>query len=103
MIAFTGRVAVYFNRHSLDGLVWCLALRRPSRGGDVIETVFELAVRGIEIRGAELVTHYEPQITLAGERRHDGPPSAWQEGWASVELTEDGRAILKPARSVVTG
>ncbi len=83
---FSGNIRVYFNRHSLDGFVW------------IVATDFcEVAIKQVVLAGAFLSTKYDPNKTPAeGVRRHDGPPSAYFEGFADVEITEDSIANVRP-------
>lgn len=88
LLSYTGLVRVYWNRHGTD-LKWCLA-SPPPHDASPHAVRWELAVSTIDIRGASLSTRYEPKPT---DDHDDGRPSAWLEGFATVEVL-GGVAIL---------
>jgi hypothetical protein len=80
-VTYTGPFLVFFNRHADAPRVWTIAA--PGRA-------WEVNVATIEIETV-LTTRYQPQPARAD---HDGPPSAWFEGYGVVAVDAAGRATI---------
>lgn len=79
-----GCYRLYFNRHGVVPLVWCVA---PDGGG------WELAVKSVEIT-APCATVYTPKPAADDE---DGQPSAWIRVEGVLTVDADGHATVGPA------
>ena len=83
-LTYTGAFSVYFNRHVDAPRVWIVA---------AVDRAWEVNVVSVAIN-VPIVTKYDP---APHRPDHDGPPSAWFEGYGVVVVDVEGRATIGSA------
>lgn len=84
-LIYTGHMRLHYNRHGAAPLLWCVS----------VADSWEVAVRDIVVRGADVASVYAPK-PVADE--DDGKPSAWFSVYGRLTVDEFGIATIEPVR-----
>jgi hypothetical protein len=82
-LIYTGQMRLHFHKHGAAPFVWCVS----------VADSWEVVVRDIVVRGADVFSVYAPKPTPDDE---DGKPSAWFTCFGRLTVDEFGIATIEP-------